>query len=176
MFPQEREFSDAPTHLCRIVRPYEYPSPLVHYHEGETVDMTVWVKTSTAGVNKIRLLRRHSLYHWIWCRLITSYPKKRRSKITQDIWTDGHNLLYRCVVTSKNILMAYFGIWEYICIIYYGTLRFRLSLSVLLAAPSWTEIITSIYKLNFKGIDIVPNKILIASHWPSLLHTTLKLI
>ena len=44
------------------------------------------------------------------------------------------------------------------------TVGFRLSLSVLPAVPSWMEIITSIYKLNYKGIYMVPNKILIAVH------------
>ena len=55
------------------------------------------------------------------------------------------------------------------------TLRFRLSLPVLPAVPSWMEIITSMYKLNYKGIHMVPNQILIAVHWPSLLHITLTL-
>ena len=34
-------------------------------------------KTSTAGVHQMRLLHRHSLYHFLWCHLMTFYPQKR---------------------------------------------------------------------------------------------------
>ena len=57
--------------------------------------------------------------------------------------------------SQSSFWRAQFGHWR---------VRFRLSLSVLPAVPSWMEIITSIYKLNYKGIYMVPNKILIAVH------------
>ena len=34
-------------------------------------------ETSTAGVHKMRLLHRHSLFHWLWHHTMNFYPQKR---------------------------------------------------------------------------------------------------